>query len=862
MNFLKKIIDLLIPIKHFGAKIVMNFVLISINLLLIIKLFIMKVVMNLFKILLDLLIHLRAVVGKPIMTFVEITVSLCSKVGKVVMYLLIMSTKMWKFWSLNNFVRLIAFVTLFYQIILVTISYSQFETVIDMKAISDFKNEPTITFCLKNDDQFPKRAQNSFFENLFHNPIGCRLAKRGKYLAIKCNNLTKIVESVTTFSQKCRSYFSQLFDNKPNPIQYDFNFIIDNNMSAFALIHQKKTPPHFARQKIEIPKSTSTVIDYTRIFTKLLPFPYSTDCYDYGNEENPLLNYKSREDCIVKHLEKKEFNECGCNKRWFYGYSNHQNLSNICQKSVECKFNAKSEMKSLEKICKFNCLNEYYMNILVNQREEKGLSPLNINNLVFIRCKKYEILLTYLPKMNLIQYLCSIGGLISMWFGFSVYDLVLIFTKESKKKILLLLVSMKYRFFITVIVKFKEIITSKVNHIFSSIIIIIFSALMLIQTIGLIRSYFDFEVITRFDVQQIKLIPNVDILFRPMPNLNKLYEIYPQMKQEIDEINENKLFAKQLKYLKVAQKYLVHLLIDNRLNDFHSISQANNIIKSCQIKIFDEIQLKNFTPGEFGIEHMNLELITLSRLFDFSKLDDKNKVEKITLQLNLSPYEMFAIFYLTLTQTIPKSFVFIASNAKTTASFTTFVTKKLRSNEIECISEENQKDFSEDYFKFCRYDCVVDKLNQLCGCVPVYDVPFYFSKSFLKNNYKFCESCESLDNSTAFSIGNQCKKICKPKCNSLNFDTKVEVSKHVSNKTILEIIPTKTPRIAYIETLKTDLNRLIYNCGGILGLWFGLTPTKVVDLIEYMPKIYRISMNVCATVFQFLIAFWMRIKQK
>ncbi len=131
----------------------------------------------------------------------------------------------------------------------------------------------------------------------------------------------------------------------------------------------------------------------------------------------------------------------------------------------------------------------------------------------------------------------------------------------------------------------------------------------------------------------------------------------------------------------------------------------------------------------------------------------------------------------------------------------------------------------------------------------------------MKNNYKICERCASLADIYS-PITNQCEKICKRKCNSLNFDTKVKVSKHDSNKTILEIIATKTPRIAYIETLKTDFDRLIYNCGGILGLWFGITPIKAADLIQYIPKIYRISINVCATAFQFLIAFWMRIKQK
>jgi hypothetical protein len=80
------------------------------------------------------------------LTFVEITVKLCLK---VVINLLVMSTKMWKFWSLNKFIRLMAFVTLLYQMISVTISYFEFETVIDLKAMSHLKHEPTITICLK-----------------------------------------------------------------------------------------------------------------------------------------------------------------------------------------------------------------------------------------------------------------------------------------------------------------------------------------------------------------------------------------------------------------------------------------------------------------------------------------------------------------------------------------------------------------------------------------------------------------------------------------------------------------------------------------------------------------------------------------
>ncbi len=82
-------------------------------------------------------------------------------------------------------------------------------------------------------------------------------------------------------------------------------------------------------------------------------------------------------------------------------------------------------------------------------------------------------------------------------------------------------------------------------------------------------------------------------------------------------------------YAEKYQKYLVQLLVDNRLNDFRRISQTSNFIKSCQIKIFDEIQSKNCTPGELGISEVRLESITMKKRFDFLKLIDKNKVEKL-----------------------------------------------------------------------------------------------------------------------------------------------------------------------------------------------------------------------------------------
>ena len=84
---------------------------------------------------------------------------------------------------------------------------------------------------------------------------------------------------------------------------------------------------------------------------------------------------------------------------------------------------------------------------------------------------------------------------------------------------------------------------------------------------------------------------------------------------------------------------------------------------------------------------------------------------------------------------------------------------------------------------------------------------------------------------------------CHNKCKTVSFETKISYIKSFSNETILEIIPSKSPRIVYIETLKTNFNKLIFNCGGILSLWFGLSPISATDLLIYFLRLIKYNIN-------------------
>jgi hypothetical protein len=107
----------------------------------------------------------------------------------------------------------------------------------------------------------------------------------------------------------------------------------------------------------------------------------------------------------------------------------------------------------------------------------------------------------------------------------------------------------------------------------------------------------------------------------------------------------------------------------------------------------------------------------------------------------------------------------------------------------------------------------------------------------------------------------ECNYLTKPKCNLITFNSKIETTKLLSNETILEFIPQKTPRIAYTETYKTDFDRFIYNSGGVVGLWFGLTPIKLVDILKYLPLISKILISKSIRFVHYLKAISIRFAQ-
>jgi hypothetical protein len=170
-----------------------------------------------------------------------------------------------------------------------------------------------------------------------------------------------------------------------------------------------------------------------------------------------------------------------------------------------------------------------------------------------------------------------------MWFGISVYDLALILVNESKKWIIRIFGLINYEKLTLNFLKFKEMISTKFEEILSKLTIIVFSMLMLYQLFEVITIYLNFEIVTRFEVQQIKFLPKIQILKQPMiSNLNELMKIYPEMKHKIvnfDELEKELIFSDGLR----------QLLMDNRIKDFHRIAETEKIFKTCHFVINNKL---------------------------------------------------------------------------------------------------------------------------------------------------------------------------------------------------------------------------------------------------------------------------------
>ncbi len=83
----------------------------------------------------------------------------------------------------------------------------------------------------------------------------------------------------------------------------------------------------------------------------------------------------------------------------------------------------------------------------------------------------------------------------------------------------------------------------------------------------------------------------------------------------------------------------------------------------------------------------------------------------------------------------------------------------------------------------------------------------------------------------------KCGNKCLANCYEIYFERDVKFTKKIIKNRKIETINLVTleySHIHYIETIKIDFDKLIYTLGGVISLWFALSPMTITDLVLYL----------------------------
>jgi hypothetical protein len=519
----------------------------------------------------------------------------------------------------------------------------------------------------------------------------------------------------------------------------------------------------------------------------------------------------------------------------------------------------------MNKICSKNCYNRYFDYRF--ERLHKNEKSNALSEKIFSLRKRdgNDILLTHLPKMNFVEYLCSIGGLFSMWFCISLFHLLLIIEEKLNN-----CVEKYFRFnesMIELRIRLVQYIERlKLKKLFKLLIIILYSTAMLYQISDVIQNFLKYDKVTRFEMNQKQFNPRILLMFKPKVfKFYKLRKIFPEIRRdnhyiEVMEIKDIDVRNNEIE--RIIFTYLEKLINELRFKEFLDITYGKNFIKSC--KVFKNKQSFNCSESRYGIikTQNTINYLTFANILEnkTNSLYENNvcfgeSLEKIELELKGTG------FMSVLTRSCKSSLyntepIFFDKNTKTEIGFTSYSYKQLSIHKEKCL-EENQENLKNYSYDNCVFDCFYINLNQTYGCLPKVQtyVHFDFELHFVSRGYRTCD--KKINLTTEFSMIQECADICLPECESVYYNAMVLTKDFQDRKvgTFLEIFPIKFQHFIYTETLNMDINRLIYNCGGILGLWFGLSPLSLDDLITSLRSV-RIKLIIFASIhFILLIAF-------
>jgi hypothetical protein len=100
--------------------------------------------------------------------------------------------------------------------------------------------------------------------------------------------------------------------------------------------------------------------------------------------------------------------------------------------------------------------------------------------------------------------------------------------------------------------------------------------------------------------------------------------------------------------------------------------------------------------------------------------------------------------------------------------------------------------------------------------------------------YRICPLNVSLNHLVYVQMNTKCRTKCLIECKEIHFENYNKFSRILDKNSTtkrIDIIPIKSAHIEYFEELRIDFDQLLCTCGGIVGLWFRLSPNQISNLI-------------------------------
>ena len=610
------------------------------------------------------------------------------------------------------------------------------------------------------------------------------------------------------------------------------HFFAKTFRKAEFIFHQNYNPSHFERSNrfiIDIGETNSqkgALLQVNRWDKTLLPFPYSTNCFDYSINRRNNVSPKSENDCKLEYMRRKELKECNHNYYWSQHRFDikHQTID-FNQKFPNCS--VKVNQTFLDNMCQKDCSTTE----LVVSKEDY-LSYYRGSLVYFKRYSQNYIHLTYLAKMDLIIYFSTMGGLISIYLGLGVIHLTNICLDLTLK-------------FCVFLIK-KQCLNSKINILLQSmksISKIIFLCLMFYQLIEMTNDFIYFNERTDITFRDNYRFPKIVLFLRPKMNYTKFRESYPEY---YDKVN-------LAKYLETDDDYLLELLIKN-ISELKYMTNFDDLKINCKFE-YESNHVDCPKPLEY-IQTFRGQEMYINYQFIHGSLNRSIRPRSVSLEL--SGYFLINSMYLQL-----NSLSILGFNGKTfsekfiypwqtnTYTINSVVTRKISNYKHSCI-DNNKKQYSDNLNDEITMDCIQRETNETFGCLPVIGVNSWIRTERDLNHFSICPKNIGNNNySIIESIINRCFNKIVYSCEThifSAFNNHRKYEKQLSTKINILFKTNFIPE--YKQNYRMNFNEWVYNCGGIIGLWFGWSALSV----SVIPLIFQ-------HYFKFIKLYYNHLKQ-